>query len=330
MLGEQLGQILFDLGKPLGGGTQAGEMSEMPNRLVRQMMAFVKDIECVARIGQHRPTAQREVCEHHVMIGDDDVNLGHAFARLIECALLEVGAVAPGALTVISGQARPVGISQLFRPTVAITIPAVACELLDHASEELFAPLVHIDAKALFFEQLSGCALRLAFLQQRVELGQAKITTAPLGQSKGKAQAAIAHQIWQILVHDLFLQRDRSRCDHQALARRFGRRNDSQAIGDRLAGAGACLHRDDGGFPIAPPLIVGLNRAEHLRHFGDHQTLAISGLKTLGFEKLGVGALDLGLEFSAEHGRGGCIYFQYFWRVAMITRVSSTATGDFP
>src|SRR5690606_32801921 len=102
-----------------------------------------------------------------------DIDLGHAFACLVEGALLEVGAMAAGALTVIGRQPRPVAIVQLLGPAVAITIPTVTGELLDHAAVELLAALVHIDMEALILEQLSSGTLRLAFLQQRVESRQA-------------------------------------------------------------------------------------------------------------------------------------------------------------
>ena len=110
-------------------------------------------------------------------------------------------------------------------------------------------------------------------------------------------------------MHDLLLQGDRCRGDHQPLASRLGGGDRRQTIGDGLACTGARLDRDDRGLALATPFIVGLDSAEHLGDLGDHQALAIAGLEPLGFEKTAVGALDLGLEFGAEHGRGAVYIF---------------------
>uniref|UniRef100_A0A1I7Y2S6 ABC transporter ATP-binding protein n=1 Tax=Steinernema glaseri TaxID=37863 RepID=A0A1I7Y2S6_9BILA len=103
-------------------------------------------------------------------------------------------------------------------PAVAVAVPFVAGQLLDHAGEQLLTGLVHLDAKALLLEQLRGGGLGVAFLQQQVELGQAQVATTPLGQGEAEVQAAVAHQVRQVLEHDLFLQGHGGGGDHQALA----------------------------------------------------------------------------------------------------------------
>ncbi|MCY1513627.1 hypothetical protein D9M68_481360 [compost metagenome] len=304
VLGEQLGEVLLHLAEPVGGAAQAGEVGEMADRLVRQVMALVEHVEGVARVGQHRAAAEGQVGEHHVVVGDDHVDLGHAFARLVEGALLEVRAMAVGALAVVGGQARPVGVLQGFRPAVAVAVPAVAGELLDHLGEQLLALLVDVDAKPLVGEQLGGGALRLAFLQQAVELGQAQVAAAALGQGEAEIQAAVAHQVGQVLVDDLLLQGHGGGGDHQAFACRLGGGNRRQAVGHGLAGAGTGLDGHHRRLAVAMPLVVALDGAEHLGDFGDHQALAIARLEALGFEEARIGALDLGLEFGTEHEIG--------------------------
>jgi len=66
-------------------------------------------------------------------------------------------------------------------PAVAVAVPAVAGEFLDHLAVELLAVLVDVDAEAFLLEHLRRGALCLAFLQQHVELGQAQVATTALG-----------------------------------------------------------------------------------------------------------------------------------------------------
>ena len=79
-------------------------------------------------------------------------DLGHALARLVEGALLEIRAVAVGALAVVGGQGAPDLVFQLLGPAVAVAVPAVAGELLDHLAVELLAVLIDVDAEAFFLE----------------------------------------------------------------------------------------------------------------------------------------------------------------------------------
>lgn len=110
-------------------------------------------------------------------------------------------------------------------------------------------------------------------------------------------------------MHDLLLQRDGRGGNHQPLAGSLGRGDRGQAVGYGLAGAGTRLDGNDSRLAATTTFIVDLDRAQHLGDFGDHQALAIAGLEPLGFEETGIGALDLGLEFGAEHGRGAVYIF---------------------
>ena len=302
VLRQQLGQILVDLRKPVGSRAQAGKVGEVADGLVRQVVALVEHIDGFARVGQYRAAAKRQIGQHHVVVGDDHVDLAHALARLVEGALLEIRAMTVGALAVVGGQLRPANVLQLLRPAIAVAIPFIAGELLDHRGEQLLALLVDVDAKAFFLEQLRGSALRGAVLQQVVELGQAQVAATPLGQGEAEVQAAVAQQIRQILVHDLFLQGHGGGGDHQALASGLGGGDGGQAVGHRLAGTGARLDRHHGRITQTLTLVIGLDGAEHLGDLGDHQALAIARLERLGLEKARIGALDLGLEFGTEHG----------------------------
>lgn len=317
-------------------------MGEMANRLVRQVMALVEHVESLARIGQDGAAAQGQVSQDQVVVGDDHIDLGHPFARLVEGALLEVRAMSVGALAVIGGELRPMRVVDRLRPAVAVAVPAVAGQAFDHLVEQLAAGLVDVDVETVIGEQLRRRALRLAFLQQHVELGQAQVAPAALGQGEAEGQPAVAQQVGKILVDDLLLQGDGRGGYHQALATGLGAGDRRQAVGHGLAGTGSGLHRDHRRLALAVPLLVLLDRAEGLGHFGDHQALAIARLQLLGFEKAGVGTLDLGLEFGAEHGipgpgaqrkanppaRHSWINFQWFDRAAMITRFVTTASGD--
>lgn len=123
-----------------------------------------------------------------------------------------------------------------------------------------------------------------------------------LGQGEAEIEPAVAHQVGQILEHDLLLQGHGRGGDHQAFAGSLGGGNRRQAVGDGLAGTGAGLDRDHGRLARAATFVVAGDIAEHFRHFGDHQALAIARLEALGFEKTRVGALDGGFEFVADHG----------------------------
>jgi hypothetical protein len=298
-------------------------MGEVADRLVRQMMAFVEHIKGVARIGQHSAAAECQVGQHHVVVGDYHIDLAHALASLVERALLEVRTMAIGALAVVGCQLRPARVLKLFGPAVAVAIPFIAGELFHHGEEQLLALLVDVDPETFLLEQLRGGTLRLAFLQQHVELGQAQVAAAPLGQGEAETQAAVAHQVRQVLVHDLLLQGHSRGGDHQAFAGGLRRGNRRQAVGHGLAGTGARLDRHHCRLTLAPAFVVGLDGAQHLGDFSDHQALPVTWLQRLGFEKTRIGALDLGFEFGAEHGiraRSNWINFQCLQTAAIITR----------
>lgn len=236
------------------------------------------------------------------MVGDNNVDLAHALPGLVEGALAEVGAMTVGALAVIGGQACPVGVFQGIGPAVAVAVPFIARQFLDHAGKQLLTDLIDFDLEAFFFEQRGSGGLRVAFLQQHVELGQAHIAPTALGQGEGEIQAAVAHQVGQVFVDNLLLQGDGSGGNHQALAGGLGGGDRRQAVGHGFTGTGAGLDGHHGGVATAPTFVVGVDIPEDLGDFGDHQALAVPRFQALGFEKTRVGALDRGFEFSADHG----------------------------
>ncbi|RMP53042.1 hypothetical protein ALQ20_05432 [Pseudomonas syringae pv. atrofaciens] len=301
MLGEQLGEVLGGLFQPVGGRFQSGVVGKVADGLVRQVMPLVEYIQGVTRVRQHRTAAQCQVGQHHVMVGDDHIDLAHTFTRLIEGALLKVGAVPVGALAVIGGQTRPVLIGEFLRPAVAIAVPLVARQLLQHAGEKLLTGLIDFDLEAFFFEQLRGRVGRVTFLQQCVKLGQAHVTPAPLGQGEGKIQTAVAHQVRQVLVDDLLLQGDGRGSDHQPLACRLGGGNRGDGVGYGLAGTRTGFDGHYRWIARTTALFIGVNVPQHLGDFSDHQSLAIAWLEALGFEETRVSALDLGFEFGTDH-----------------------------
>ncbi|RMV82932.1 hypothetical protein ALP03_05887 [Pseudomonas amygdali pv. tabaci] len=301
MLGQQLGEVLGCLFKPVSGGFQSGVMSEVTDSLVGQVMAFVEHVQRVTRVRQHGAAAKREVRQHHVMVGDNHVNLAHAFARLIESALLKVRAMPVSALAVIGGQPRPVLIGEFLRPAVAITVPLIARQLLQHAGKQLLTGFIDLDLEAFFLEKLRSRVGRVALLQQRVEFRQAHVTAAALGQSEGKIQTAVAHQVRQVLIDDLLLQGDGRGGDHQPLACRLGSGNRGDGIGHGLTGTRPGLDGHYRRIARTTALFIGVNVPQHLGNFSDHQSLAIAWLEALGFEETRVSALDLGFEFGTDH-----------------------------
>ncbi len=305
VLSQQFGEVLGGGFQPIGGGAQARVVGEVADGFIRQVVAFVEYVKGVARVRQYGTAAQGQVSQDHVVVGDDHVDLAHAFAGLVEGALAEVGAMAVGALAVVGGQARPVGIFQGGGPAVAVAVPFIAGELLDHAGEQLLADFINLDLEAFFFEQRSRGGLCMAFLQQYIELGQAHVAATALGQGESKVQAAVAHQVGQVFVDDLLLQRDSGGGDHQAFAGSLGGRDRGQAVGHGLARTGAGLDGHDCGVATAPTFVVGVDIPEDFGHFGDHQALAVARFQALGFEKTRIGALDRGFEFSADHGLSG-------------------------
>jgi hypothetical protein len=105
----------------------------------------------------------------------------------------------------------------------------------------------------------------------------------------------------EVFVDDLFLQRDGRRGDHQTLARRLGRGNRRDGVRHRLAGAGARFHCHHRRVARTTAFLVGVDVAQYLGDFGDHQTLAVARFQAFGFKETRVGALNLGFEFGADH-----------------------------
>src|SRR5690606_8811900 len=93
MLSKQFGEVLLYLAEPVSSRAQARKVGKMVNSLVGQMVTFVKYVDRLARVRQNRAAAQRQIGQHHVVVGDDHVDLGHAFAGLVETALLKIRAM---------------------------------------------------------------------------------------------------------------------------------------------------------------------------------------------------------------------------------------------
>ncbi len=101
-------------------------------RLIRQMMAFIENIKRVFGIGQDRTAAEREISEHQIVIGDNDIDLIEIVARFKKTALTHMRAAPTGALRVIGRNPRPQVFRHRLRPQIAIAIPCTAAELIEH------------------------------------------------------------------------------------------------------------------------------------------------------------------------------------------------------
>ena len=216
-----------------------------------------------------------------------------------------MAAAAVAALNVVGSQARPVLILQRLGPGIALAIPLIAAQRLDHAGVELEASLIHINTKAVFGKHLLLVGHGLVFTQQVVQLGQTDVAAAPLGQRKTKFETGVTQDIRQILEHDLLLQRHRSSGDDQGLAQVTGNRNRRQTVGHRLAGTGARLDHRHGRITVAMAFVIQRNVTEDLGDLGNHHPLAVTRLQRLVFQEGAVGRLDLAFEFIVQHAGSG-------------------------
>lgn len=166
------------------------------------------------------------------MVGDDDVGLLQLTTGPEEGAGREVAAAAIGTLTMVGGQTRPVAVLDLQRPAVAIPCPLAAGIVLGHLAGQLHeAAAVAGDHVAL--EQRHGRVVLDPF-QRLVELLHAQVTATTLGQRIVEAQPRMLLERRQVLMHDLFLQRDGRGRDHQPLAARLGHRQRGEQIASVL------------------------------------------------------------------------------------------------
>ena len=105
---------------------------EMLQRLIRQVMRFIEDINALLGRGQHHPAAQRQIGQHQIMVCHDDVSIIHFAARLKKGAGGKVATATVGALAMIGRKLAPVGLLHRIAPAVAIAGPFTAAIRCGH------------------------------------------------------------------------------------------------------------------------------------------------------------------------------------------------------
>ena len=275
----------------------------MLQRLVGQMMPFVEDVKAVLRSGQHHAAAEVQIGQHQIVVGDDNVGFLQTLARSIHAAIADIRAAPPGALTAVEGERQPVPLVDGLRPLVAVAVPIAAAERVEHGR-------IGVQGGALQGHgHCIGVQVEIAPAgagQMSIELAQAEIAAAPFGQREVEGEPGPAADIGKVLVHELFLEGDGRRGQHQALGARPGHHQRGDDIREGLARAGARLDKGDGRRCRAVRLtvrrivrlivrnwpIVRADPREGPRHLGDHLPLPPARRQAPGLEHGVVGAAD--------------------------------------
>ena len=223
---------------------------------------------------QQGAAAQRQVRQHHIVVGDDHVHVvqrppGHEVRAIVEERTAFVGAAA-----MVRGDGLPHLGGRLVLPGIHIAGPIAAGEAVHHAL---------VSAQMVGGGRGRQRHLPLIVAQPLVQALQANIAAPALGQCEGELDAGVGLEVRQVAQHDLLLQRHRRRADDHPLAQRLRQRQGGQEVGRRLAGARAGLHHSD----------AGRRTRQGSRHRGDHLALAAAGLEAPGGQPSAIGVLDL-------------------------------------
>ena len=294
---RRLGQQFAALRQPLHGGVQAAEAGEMRQRLVRQVMALIEDINAVLRGRQNGAATQGQVRQGQVVVGDDDIGVLQGVAGLEETALADIGTAPAAALAVIGGDAEPGFLGDSVGPVVAVAIPLAPAQGVDHGVVNRQGVGAAGRAHVIGVQGQQAVA---ALPQHTVQLRQADIAAPTLGQRETEIQPAVATDIGQVLVDELFLQGDGGGGHHQALVHCPGDGYRRHRVGNRLAGAGAGL--DDAHCRRGSRIPGAGNTRQAVGDFRDHLALAPARTQGLALDNGGVGAANLAFQFLAQQG----------------------------
>ena len=199
-------------------------------------------VEAVAAGAGGRPPPApppRQVGQHQVVVGDDDVGTLEVAAGTEEGAGGKMTAAAIGALAMVDGQPPPVAVVDGHRPALAIPFPATAAVGLGHLLHQRLEVIAGALGQTLLEQRQGGVVLDP--VEGLLQARQAEVATAPLGQGVVEVEAAVGLEGGQILQQHLLLQGDGGRSHHQTLALGLGHRQRRQQVGQGLAGAGTRL-----------------------------------------------------------------------------------------
>src|SRR5690554_2779489 len=170
------------------------------------MVTFIKDIDAVTGRGQYHTASQREVRQHQIVVGHNDICRFEITAGAEKGTSAKMATTAVSALTMIDGQPPPVVVIDSPRPAFAISLPVATA----------------VGIGQLLYQRLEMASSVL--VQALLKPCQADIAPAPLGQCITEIEPAMRFEGRQILQQHLFLQGDGGRSNYQSLASRLGHR----------------------------------------------------------------------------------------------------------
>ena len=95
----------------------------MGQRLIRQVVTFIKNKDAVGRVWQNRTTPKGKIRQHKVVVSNDNIRIFQLSTRAEKGAGTEMPATATGALAMIHRQLTPVCIFNRYRPGIAVALP---------------------------------------------------------------------------------------------------------------------------------------------------------------------------------------------------------------
>ena len=178
----------------------------------------------------------------------------------------------------IGGDGAPLAIVQGIGPTVTVTRPGCSRESLKHFLVQLTRRVIIGQGKALISEHIQQGCTRFFLLQQTVKLAQAGVAATPFGQGVRELQPRFGHNVGQVFIDHLLLQRHRCGGNHQPLIRCLRHNHRRQHVTYGFAGAGTGLNDGNREITSAPTFAVGIDIAKCPGNFGNHLLLPGPGL----------------------------------------------------
>ena len=98
-------------------------LRKMPPRLIAQMMRLVKNINAIRHRRQNNPTAKRQIRQHQIMIGHQNLRLIQSPPRPEKRTPLDMRTSRGGALIPVASQRSPIDLRNSRIPTIAVAVP---------------------------------------------------------------------------------------------------------------------------------------------------------------------------------------------------------------
>ena len=222
------------------------------------------------------------------MIGDDDVGALYRLPGLEVGAIAKEGAAAARATAMIGGHGGPAVVVDGFPVALPIPIPPAPFQGRLHGLIE--GPGSQARGWA---EEVAG-ERRAVFREDAIKPCQTSIAAPALGQGVGKLQPRGPLQIGQVPFHQLILQGDGGRGDHQGQAPGLGQGNGREPVGEGFPRPRAGLgdhHVGRTGLP--DPKLVYREGPEGPGDLRNHESLPPPRRKASGRQPSAIGPLDL-------------------------------------